>query len=49
VTHAEEFALMKSDPQALFNYYLDLLQSGTVLDDAQVVKLEYCKSMLGLL
>jgi hypothetical protein len=41
-----EFELMKRDPQALFTYYIELMQAGTPLDDSQVIKFEYLKKVL---
>jgi hypothetical protein len=42
----DEFAMMKSNPQALFDYYMELVQNGQPLDDAQIVKFEYVKRVL---
>jgi hypothetical protein len=41
-----EFQMMKEQPQALFDYYLSLMQAGTPLDDSQLIKFEYLKKVL---
>jgi hypothetical protein len=41
-----EFEMMKHNPQGLFDYYLQIMQAGTPLNDGQVVKMEYLKKIL---
>ena len=37
---------MKSNPRQLFDMYIEQVQQGIPLDDAQIVKMEYVKSVL---
>jgi len=41
-----EFQVMKENPKRLFDYYINRMQQGIPLDDSQVVKMEYLKSIL---
>ena len=41
-----EFEMMKNNPQGLFDYYIDLMQNGTPLNDEQIIKMEYLKKIL---
>lgn len=41
-----EYQVMKTDPKRLFDYYINRMQQGIPLDDSQIVKMEYVKSVL---
>ena len=44
----DEFAMMKADPQGLYNYYINLLLTVGSLESEQLIKFTYCMHVLGL-
>jgi hypothetical protein len=46
MTNKEEFELMKTNPNNLFDYYMSVLLSDQVLDSDQKIKFEYLKKLL---
>jgi hypothetical protein len=45
MTAKEELSLMKVDPRALFNHYMQMLADGVALDESQLPKFEYLKKL----
>ena len=41
-----EFKMMKEEPSALLDYYMQLLREGQELTEDQVIKLEYLKKLM---
>lgn len=45
-TEKEEFILMKVNPRALYDIYIEQMMEGLVLTTEQVIKFEYLKKIL---
>jgi hypothetical protein len=46
MTQKEELELMKKDPKALYDYYIQSLLDGQVLSEEQLIRYEYCKKII---